>query len=87
MATIRIYTKEFSLETADETVVHEEATLSAMALLMEIDGTKMPQLSIEVFVEGTAHSASVDVWGYEEIDALRRYCEMTLELFDRGRLT
>jgi len=30
--------------------------------------------------------AMLEISGYEEIDALRRFCEMALELFDKGRL-
>jgi hypothetical protein len=45
-----------------------------------------PVLSVHAAGEETEHRVSFQIVGYENIDALRRYCEMTLDLYDRGRL-
>lgn len=37
-------------------------------------------------MEGVNISSTVSLSGYAEIDAIRRYCEMTLEHYDKGLL-
>lgn len=37
-------------------------------------------------VEGSGPYVAFQVQGYDDIDALRRYCEMTLEHFKNGHL-
>lgn len=46
---------------------------------------KQPVLDF-VVGEGINDSICFLVTGYDDIDALRCYCEMTLDLFEKGRL-
>lgn len=49
-------------------------------------GVYYPVLSVAMKTDCGQTLSSMRIESYEEIDALRRYCEMTLDLFDRGRL-